>query len=82
MKAVSYTHLGEGFAKQVFYKLPKARAYQTISAKDLDDVVRISEEKRQSLVDDLLNIDNMFYDFKEIRQRVKPTWRKIGYGKV
>ena len=73
---------GEGFAKQVFYKLPKARVYQTISAKDLDDVVRISKEKRQSLVDDLLNIDNIFYDFKEIRQRVKPTWRKIGYGKV
>lgn len=73
---------GEGFAKQVFYKLPKARVYQTISAKDLDDVVRVSEEKRQSLVNDLLNIDNMFYDFKEIRQRVKPTWRKIGYGKV
>ena len=73
---------GEEFAKQVFYKLPKARVYQTISAKDLDDVVRLSENKKQAVIADLMNIENIFYEFAELRQRVKPTWRKIGYGKI
>lgn len=73
---------GEGFANQVFYKLPLARVYQTTTAKDLDDVVRISDESRATLVNDLINIENIFYDFKELRQRVKPTWRKIKYGNI
>lgn len=73
---------GEGFANQVFYKLPLARVYQTTTAKDLDDVVRISDESRAMLVNDLMNIENIFYDFKELRQRVKPTWRKIKYGNI
>lgn len=73
---------GENFVKQVFYKLSEARVYQTTSAKDLDDVIRLSEEKKIELINDLNNIDNLFYEFKELRQRTKPTWRKIKYGNI
>lgn len=73
---------GEGFVKQVHWKLPQARVYQTTTAKDLDDVYRSSEESKNNLIEDLKNIDNMFYEFKELRQRIKPSRRKIGYGKI
>lgn len=72
---------GEGFVKQVFWRLPDAKVYQTTTAKDLDDVVRSSELSRLNLLEDLRNIDNMFYEFKELRQRVKPSRKKVNYGK-
>lgn len=73
---------GEGFVKQVFWRLPDAKVYQTTTAKDLDDVARSSELSRLNLLDDLRNIDNMFYEFKELRQRVKPGRKKVSYGKI
>lgn len=74
---------GEGFVKQVFYKLPEARVYQTINYNDINDVWRAGEEQRNDISADLQNIDNMFYAFKEIRQRFKPNWRRnAGYKDV
>ena len=72
---------GEGFVKQVFWRLPDAKVYQTTTAKDLDDVARSSELSRLILLEDLRNVDNMFYEFKELRQRVKPSRKKVNYGK-
>lgn len=70
---------GEGFVQQVFRKLPKARVYQTIEFNDLNDCWRAGEEHKIALAEDFKNINNMFYQFKEIRQRFKPKWR--GYAR-
>lgn len=65
---------GEGFVKSALYLLPEARVFQTTSAKDLDDVIR-NTGRKELLTEELLNLNNIFYDFVELRQRVKQKWR-------
>lgn len=69
---------GEEFVKQVFNKLPKARVFQTMNFNDLNDVWREGEEHQNALREDLNNITNICYIYKELRQRSKPKWRKYG----
>lgn len=67
---------GEGFVKQTFKVLPEARVFQTINFNDLNDCWRGGEEHQEALKQDLANIDNRCYLYKELRQRSKPKWRR------
>lgn len=71
---------GENFVQQVFRKLPMAKVYQTIHFNDPNDALRSDNSKQvEEFKADIQNLGNMFYDFKEIRQRFKPKWRKQQY---
>lgn len=60
---------GESFVKQVKWALPKAHVMQTRSNKDLDGARKVSEEVEDNLLEDLQNIENIFYPFKELIPR-------------
>lgn len=62
---------GEHYVKQVLYSIPDAKVFQPVNFNDLNDIIKAGGEHANALKEDLANINNIFYPFKELRQRTK-----------
>lgn len=69
---------GNTYALSILRKLPNALVFQTTSEKDIDDVIRESEEYKSALLSDLKELDKYHFILspRELRQRTLPRRRR------